>query len=558
VTAPALTTSVAYDAIVIGAGLNGLVAAAYLAKAGQRVLVLERRGVIGGTVATEEVVPGFRFDTCRHDAGWLSPHIVSDLKLKRHGLEMLDVDASVFAPHPSGDRNDYLLLHHDPQRSAALIRKHSASDADKWPKFADRIARLAGFLKAAYARAAPDVDAASFGDLMSLAKLGTRLRVLLGKTEMVELLRTVPMSVGELLDDWFETDVLKGVVGARGVTGILQGPRSGGTAFVLLHHQVGRPVGAFRAPAAVQGGVGSVARALAAAATAFGAEIRTGTDVARVRTQGDRAAGVVLRNGDEIAAHRVVSGADPRRTFLDLCDPTRLEPGFVRAVRNLRYRGAWAKVNLALSALPTFSALRGNGAETSLRGTISISPSLAYLEHAYDDAKYGRVSERPHLEIRIPSLADPSLAPPGRHVMSIEVQYAPYHLRDGEWDDRARDALGDRVVEALASYAPDLPNAIVHRQVLTPRDLENDFALTEGHVYHGELTLDQILFMRPVAGWSRYRTPVRDLYLCGAGTHPGGGIAGGSGANAVREILRDGKQHKGQVPRSKFQDPSSQ
>jgi phytoene dehydrogenase-like protein len=541
-TAPATKIDAAYDAIVIGAGLNGLVAAAYLGKAGQRVLVVERRDVIGGTVATEEVFPGFRFDICRHDAGWLSPRIASDLKLKRHGLEMLDVDASVFAPHPSGDRNDYLLLHHDAQRSAALIRKHSAADAEKWPRFAERIARLAGFLKAAYATGAPAVDASSFSDLMSLASLGTRLRVFLGKTEMVELLRTVPMSVAELLDDWFETDALKGAVGARGVTGIMQGPRSGGTAFVLLHHQVGRPVGAFRAPAAVRGGVGNVARAVAAAATAFGVEIRTGVEVARVRTQAGRATGVVLGNGDEITAHRVVSGADPRRTFFDLCDPTRLEPEFVRGVRNLRYRGAWAKVNLALGSLPTFSALRESGAETSLRGTISISPSLTYLERAYDDAKYGRVSEQPHLEIRIPSLADSTLAPPGKHVMSIEVQYAPYHLRDGRWDAAARDALGDRVIETLATYAPDLPGAVLHRQVLTPLDLEETFALTEGHAYHGELTLDQILFMRPVAGWSRYRTPVRDLYLCGAGTHPGGGIAGGSGANAAREILKDVKR----------------
>jgi phytoene dehydrogenase-like protein len=536
-TAGAATNGAPYDAVVIGAGLNGLVAAAYLAKAGQRVLALERRSVVGGTVVTEEVFPGFRFETCRHDTGWISPRIISDLKLKRHGLELVDVDASVFAPHPGGGRNDYLLLHHDPQRSAALIRKHSPADADKWPKFADRIGRLAGFLKAAYASAAPAIDATSFGDLLALAGLGARLRVL-GKTEMVELLRTVPMSVGELLDDWFETDALKGVIGARGVTGIMQGPRSGGTAFVLLHHQVGRPVGAFRAPWAVRGGVGSLAHALGAAATSFGAEIRTGVEVARVDTKGGQAVGVVLRNGDEIAARRVVSGADPRRTFLELCDPSRLEPDFVRAVRNFRYRGGWAKVNLALGTLPTFSALR-EGGETTLRGTIAISPSLNYLERAYDDAKYGRISERPYLEVRIPSLADATLAPPGRHVMSIEVQYAPYHLRDGDWDDRARDALGDRVIETLATYAPDLPGAVLHRQVLTPRDLENVFALTEGHTYHGELTLDQILFMRPVAGWSRYRTPVEGLFLCGSGTHPGGGIAGGAGANAAREVLKD-------------------
>ena len=538
-TAAAATNGAPYDAVVIGAGLNGLVAAAYLAKAGQRVLVLERRNIAGGTMVTEEVFPLFRFDTCRHDTGWIPPHIIRDLKLKKHGLELVDVDASVFAPHPGGGRNDYLLLHHDPQRSAALIRKHSQADAEKWPAFANRIARLAGFLKAAYAKPAPAVDSTSFGDLLSLATLGTRLRVL-GKTEMVELLRTVPMSVGELLDDWFETDALKGVIGARGVTGILQGPRSGGTAFVLLHHQVGRPVGAFRAPYAIRGGVGSLARALAAAATSFGAEIRTGVEVVRVETKGGRAAGVVLRSGDEVAARRIVSATDPRRTFLDLCDPSRMDPGFVRAVRNVRYNGAWAKVNLALGALPTFSALR-EGGETTLRGAISISPSLDYLERAYDDAKYGRVSERPHLEIRIPSLADASLAPPGRHVMSIEVQYAPYHLRDGEWDAAARDALGDRVIETLAAYAPDLPGAVLHRQVLTPRDLENVFSLTEGHAYQGEMTLDQILFMRPVAGWSRYRTPVRDLFLCGAGTHPGGGIAGAAGANAARVILKDAK-----------------
>jgi phytoene dehydrogenase-like protein len=537
VTAAGATDRAPYDAVVIGAGLNGLVAAAYLAKAGQRVLVLERRNIAGGTAVTEEVFPGFRFDTCRHDTGWIPPRIISDLKLKRHGLELVDVDASVFAPLPGGGRNDYLLLHHDPQRSAALIRKHSQGDAQKWPAFATRIARLSGFVKAVYASPAPAIDSTSFDDLLSLARLGTRLRMRLGKTEMVELLRTLPMSVGELLDDWFETDALKGVVGARGVTGIMQGPRSGGTAFVLLHHQVGRPAGAFRAPYAIRGGVGGLARALATAATSLGAEIRTGVEVVRVNTKGGGATGVVLRNGDEIGARRVVSSTDSRRTFLDLCDPARLDPDFVRAVRNVRYRGAWAKVNLALEALPTFSALR-EGGETTLRGTISISPSLDYLERAYDDAKYGRVSEHPHLEIRIPSLADASLAPPGRHVMSIEVQYAPYQLQDGEWDDRARDALGDRVVETLATYAPDLPGAVLHRQVLTPRDLENVFALTEGHAYQGELTLDQILFMRPVAGWGRYRTPVRDLYLCGAATHPGGGIAGAAGANAAREILK--------------------
>jgi phytoene dehydrogenase-like protein len=541
VTATTTQNGAAYDAVVIGAGLNGLVAAAYLAKEGQRVLVLERREIVGGTAVTEEVYPGFRFDTCRHDTGWLAPRIARDLKLGRHGLETIDVDANVFVPHPGGGRSDYLLLHRDPHRSAALIRKHSLGDAAKWRAFAVRIHRLAGFLEAAYTTAAPAVDATSAGELLSLAGLGARLRRL-GKVNMVELLRTVPMSVGELLDDWFETDILKGALGACGVTGILQGPRSGGTAFVLLHHQVGRPVGAFRTPTAIRGGVGTLSTALAAAARSFGADVRTDAEVVRVRVDGGRAHSVILRNGDEITARRVVSSADPRRTFLQLCDPARLDPVFVRSVRNIRYRGAWAKVNLALDRLPTFSALRGEGSEVALRGVISISPSLTYLERAYDAAKYGRVSEHPVLEVRIPSLADPTLAPEGKHVMSIEVQYAPYHLRGAEWTDGARDALGDRVIDTLAAYAPGLAASILHRQVLTPRDLESVFSLTEGHAYHGELTLDQILFMRPVAGWSRYRTPIRDLYLCGAGTHPGGGIAGAAGANAARAILKEGKR----------------
>ena len=530
----------AYDAIVVGAGVNGLVTAAYLAKAGQRVLLLERRDVLGGTLTTEEIHPGFRYDVCRHDIGWLPQRIVDDLKLKQHGLESIDTGATLFAPGASGARGDYLLLDADAKRSAAAIAKRSAADGDEWPAFAARIARLAGFLEAAYNSPAPAIDSSSFADLLSLASLGTKLRSL-GREEMVELLRTVPMSVAELLDDTFDDDLLKGTVGARGVTAMMQGPQSGGTAFVLLHHQVGMPAGAFRAPSALRGGVGSLSLALERAAKALGVEVRTGAGVARVTLDRADATGVELDDGTVIAARRVVSAVDPRTTLLDLCDPTRLDPEFVRAVRNVRYRGAWAKVNLALAELPAFRTLAPSEAAHALRGTISIAPTLDYLERAYDDAKYGRISARPHLEIRIPSLADPSLAPAGRHVMSIEVQYAPHVLRDGAWDDRAREALGDRVVDTLAEHAPGLPATILHRQVLTPRDIEQRYGLTEGHTYHGQLGLDQILFMRPVAGWSRYRTPIEGLYLCSPGTHPGGGIAGVAGANAAREILREGR-----------------
>lgn len=522
-----------YDAILIGAGLNGLVTAAYLAKAGLRVLVLERREVLGGVAVTEEVFPGFRFDPCLDDAGWLSPVIARDLDLARHGLEYLPGAPSVVTPLPDGR---HLLLSPNVAASTESIRKLSPADADRWPAFADRIARFAGFLEALYSAPAPRIPDPAPADLLDLLRLGSRLRGL-GKTEMVELLRFLPMSVAECLDDRFESDALKGTVGAGGVTRIFQGPRAGGTAFVLLHHQVGRAAGAFRATGVMRGGIGALASALASAARQAGAEIRTGAEAARITVSGDRATGVVLGTGEEIGGRRVISGVDPRRTLLTLVDPYLLEPEFVRAVRNIRFRGAWAKVNLALGALPGFTAFPGD--DPKLRGVISISPSLDYLERAYDDAKHGGVSSRPFLEVRIPSIADPSLAPPGRHVMSVHVQYAPYHLRDGRWDDAMRNALGDRVIDTLAAYAPGIRSAIVHRQVLTPQDLEDGYGLTEGNAYHGELALDQVLFMRPVAGWSRYRTPIDGLYLCGAGTHPGGGIAGGSGYHAARAIVKD-------------------
>jgi phytoene dehydrogenase-like protein len=524
-----------YDAVIIGAGLNGLVTAGYLARGGLRVLVLERRATLGGSTVTTEFAPGFRVDSCRHDAGWLSPRIASDLDLARHGLELLPSGGSVLALLAAGG---YLRLDSDPARAAQAIERLSPADAAKWPAFTQRIARLAGFLEALYAAPAPNIDASSPSDLLGLLDLGRRLRRL-GKTEMVELMRTVPMSAAELLDDWFENDALKGVVGARAITHMCQGPRSGGTAFVLLHHQVGRNAGAFHEAVTARGGIGGIATALAAAARAAGAEIRSGAEVTRIATRDGRASGVVLASGEEIAAGRVISSADPRCTFLTLCDPSQLAPEFVRAVRHIKYKGAWAKVNLALGALPAFEGAAGDDAR--LADTLVISPSLTYLERAYDDAKYGRVSDRPYLQARIPSLGDPSLAPAGKHVMSIHMQYAPYRLREGVWDAQARAALGDRVVATLAEFMPSLPAAVLHREVLTPLDLETGFSLPEGHAYHGELTLDQILFMRPVAGWSRHATPVPDLYLCGSGTHPGGGIAGAAGANAARRVLKDAR-----------------
>lgn len=524
-----------HDVIVIGGGVNGLVTAAYLAKAGRRVLVLERREAPGGLAVTETVAPGFQLDTLGHDAGWVPPEIVRDLDLGNHGLRLVVPEASVFAPSPEGAS---LVLWTDPAKTAQEIGKLSSVDAAAWPAFTSRLAKLAGFLETMYGVTPPRVPNPSGHDLLTLLALGRKLRGL-GADDMIELLRVLPMSVAEWLDDTFANDLLKGTIGASGITRILQGPRSAGTAFVLLHHHVGRPAGAIRASHLVVGGVGALGRALAAAVSGFGAEIRTAAPVRRggIRVRNGRVTGVVLESGEEINGTLVVSSADPHHTVFDLVDPGEFEPDFLRAVHNIKFRGAAATVSYGLAELPKFTARSGNG-DAHLHGAISIAPSLNYLERAYDDAKHGGVSRQPYLEARIPSLLDPGLAPGGRHVMTVQVQYAPYHLKNGTWDEVANNRLGDLVTDALTAVAPNFRNAVLHRHVVTPKDLEERYGLSEGSAYHGELTLDQIFFMRPVPGWAQYRLPVGGLFLCGAGTHPGGGIAGASGRNAAREILK--------------------
>jgi phytoene dehydrogenase-like protein len=535
----------AYDVIVIGAGHNGLVTSAYLAKAGLRVLVLERRELVGGAAVTEEVFSGFKFETGAHRVTGLHPVLARDLRSavdKAEGsglsqtygkLEFVPCDPTVFAPLPDGD---HLMLWRHPERSKNAVSRFSKADAEKWNEFSALVSKAAGLLGSLQESAPPDVLSRKTADLWELLQLGREFRRL-GKRDMTEVMRVLPMTVRELLDEWFETDALKGTLGAAGITGLFQGPMGAGTALMFLHQHVGAATGVFRGVGVLRGGIGNLSRALEAFALEHGAEIRKQAWADRILVEDDRAVGVALANGEELMARRVVSAVDPKRTFLELVDPVHLDPSFLRAVRNIKFKGICAKVNLALSELPNFSCLPGDGEH--LRGLISISPSLRYLERAFDEAKYGRYSAEPYLEAVIPSLHVRGMAPPDKHVMSVFVQYAPYHLADGGWDDTKREDLGDVVTRTLASYAPNLESAMLHRQVLTALDLGSMFGLTEGNIYHGEMTLDQLFFLRPVPGWSRYRAPVENLYLCSAGAHPGGGVTGAPGFNAAREILKD-------------------
>jgi phytoene dehydrogenase-like protein len=521
-----------HDAIVVGGGHNGLVCAAYLARAGRKVLVLERRPVLGGATVSEQPYPGFTFSSCSYVVSLLRPQIIRDLELSRHGLEILPLDWT-FSPFEDGGA---LLRGPDPERNRREIARFSPRDADRYPLFGQAMGELGRWMKPLIEAPIPEPSRLGPSTILELLRLGRRFRAL-DEGRMAALVKMMTMSAADFLGEWFESDRLIGPMSVSGIIGTFLGPRSPGTAYVLLHHYMGEIDGAFRAWGLQKGGTGGVATAIARSARASGAEIRTACPVARILIRGGEARGVVLENGDEHLARAVVSGADPHRTFLGLVGEEWLDADFARQIKRFKLRGSSGKVNLALDSLPE---LPGFGSDSpALEGDITISPSVDYLERAYDDAKYGRFSRRPCLDCVMPSLTDPSLAPPGKHVMSVFVQYAPYRLAEGpaDWENQ-REAFGDAVTDTLERFLPGIQSRILHRQVLTPWDLEQVYGLSEGNIFHGELRLEQLAFLRPAAGWARYRTPIHRLWLCGSGTHPGGGIMGAPGQLCARTMLR--------------------
>jgi phytoene dehydrogenase-like protein len=520
-----------FDAVVIGAGHNGLVTACYLGRAGRKVLVLERRPVVGGACVTEETFPGFQVSTAAYVNSLFRPEIVRDLRLAEHGFALLERNPSSFTPFPDGQ---YLFLGPDGEMNRREIAKFSARDAENYPKYEAMLERVAAVIEPTLLMRPPNLLRPGLRDLITLFRLwrsARRLGPALG--EAAEVL-TGPART--ILDRWFESDRLKATLATDAVIGALASPSMPGTAYVLFHHVMGETNGKRGVWAYVRGGMGGLTRALAAAAKSYGVQVRTNAEVARILVRGGAAVGVALANGDEYHAPVVASNADAHVTFTRLLDSRLLPPSFAEAVGRIDYSSASLKINVALSELPDFTALPGTQPGPQHRGTVHVCPDMDYLERAYDDAKYGRPSARPVLEVTLPSAVDPTVAPPGRHLMSLFVQYAPYKLREGDWEG-TREAFADRCFDVLNEYAPNFKRSVLARQVLAPPDLERMFNLTGGNIFQGAMTLNQLFFLRPALGWAGYRTPVRGLYLCGAAAHPGGGVIGAAGWNAAREIL---------------------
>lgn len=526
------------DVLIVGGGHNGLVTAGYLARAGLKVQVLERRDVLGGACVTEEIWPGYKVSTLSYLCSLLQPQIIRELELERYGYHIYPKDPSFFTAFPDGR---HIFFWGDMKKTVEEMAKFSPRDAAHYPAYEEELAHLADWVESILLETPPNLVGRKLSDLVSLGKFGMRA-LKLGDEGLVRMVKIMTQSVRDFLDERFESDEIKTTLATDGVIGTNGGPATPGTAYILLHHVMGGAAGARGLWGFIRGGMGAISQALAQSAQAHGAEIRTGAEIEQILIKDGAAYGVVLKNGEEIRARVVVSNADPKRTFLKLVEPAHLEEDFRRSIDHFRVEGCSVKINLALDALPNFTAYPNRSdREINLphKTTMHVCPSMDYIDRAWEDAKQGRPSQNPMLECTIPSAYDDSIAPPGKHIMCIFAQYAPYTLKDAVWSDGLKDQFADRCIDALAEYAPNIKNIILHRQVVSPYDLEQEYGLTGGNIFHGEMDLDQLFFMRPAAGWAKYRTPIRRLYLCGSGTHPGGGVMGAPGYNAAREILKD-------------------
>lgn len=522
-----------YDLIVIGGGHNGLVTAAYVARAGWSVLVLERREVLGGACVTEELWPGYRVSTAAYVNSLFRPVIIRELNLRKHGFRMLPRSPSSFTPLPDGR---YLMMGPDRALTDREIRKFSMKDADAYPRYEAMLERVARWIEPTLDDPPPN-PWGNWRDVLKLAKLGWQFRRL--RSDAAAAVEVLTGAARPILDRWFESDVLKATLATDAIIGAFASPSTPGTAYVLFHHVMGECDGVRGVWGYVEGGMGALSTAIASAAVEFGAEIRTNAPVARILTRDGEAVGVVLEDGTEIGARRIASSVDCQVTFFRMLNPAELPEEFVTALKRIDYSSASLKINCAVGELPNFTCLPGSEVGPQHRGTIHICPSLDGMEQAFEDARQGHPSRRPIIEVTIPTSVDPTIAPAGKHLVSMFVQYAPYHLNGSTWEQQ-REAFADRCCELLNEYAPNFQRSILHRQVLAPPDIERVYGLTGGNIFQGSMSLSNLFFLRPAAGWSQYRTPIRSLYLCGSATHPGGGVMGACGRNAARVILRDG------------------
>ena len=522
-----------YDAVIVGGGHNGLVTAAYLARAGRKVIVLERREILGGCAVTEEIWPGYRVSTGAYLSSLLQDRIVRELELGKFGYVVDPKDPAFFSVFPDGR---YFFMWQDDRKTLEEIAKFSRRDAEIYPAFEQHLEKISQVVESLLLTSPPDFPPRGVGSVIEYLKLVGRMRKL-SRREMVGLVKIFTQSAADFLDEWFESPEVKVTLATDGVIGANGGPRSPGTAYILLHHCMGGVGGKRGLWGFVRGGMGAISEAIAQSAKSHGAEVRVQAPVQRILLKQGRIHGVALQSGEEIIAPVVASNLDPHVTFLRLLEEGDLDPEFRESIRRFRTEGTSLKINLALSGLPDFRALPGAGPQH--RATMHICPSIEYIERAWDDAKYGRPSDRPMIEMTMPTMYDASLAPPNHHIMGIFLQYAPYTLRGVKWDD-VREPYADHILNLMEEYIPNMRSIVVERQVLSPLDLERRFGITGGNIFHGEMSLDQMFVMRPVPGWAKYRMPVPGLYLCGSGAHPGGGVMGAPGYNAAREILKFG------------------